>query len=65
MADDVDKANDYAEVFLDAALRNHKPKPIPVGVGVCMNCGVAVAGDARWCGVECRDDWEANTRRRP
>jgi predicted nucleic acid-binding Zn ribbon protein len=63
MADEVDKANEYAEVFLDVALKNHKHKPIPAGVGICMNCGVPVEGDARWCGVECRDDWEANAKR--
>lgn len=58
MADEIDKANEHAELFLDVALKNHKTKPIPGGVGMCLNCGCGVEGDARWCGVDCREDWE-------
>jgi hypothetical protein len=33
-------------------------KPAPQATGFCLNCGVPVEKGRRWCGAECRDDWE-------
>ena len=66
MADDIDIANDRAELFLQSALYQQKRKEVPrpaVGIGVCLECLVEVEGDGRWCGPECRDDWEQRQAR--
>ena len=60
MADEADKANETAEVFLAAALRNYKHSPIiqPAGDGGCMQCGADVTPERRWCDATCRDLWQ-------
>lgn len=64
MADVIDSGNETAAFFLEVARKNATP-PVPVaGVGMCLNCGAAVEGDARWCDTECRSDWEHAQRRR-
>ena len=64
MPDPADLGNETAELFLQADLRNRKAAPVVHGVGFCLNCGVAVEGDLRWCDRECMADWErANARR--
>jgi hypothetical protein len=65
MADEADRGNDAAELFLKIA-RDNVPAAVPAeGIGICINCGVDVEGDRRWCGVECRDDylWATNRGR--
>ena len=64
VSDIIDKGNETADFFLEVAKRNVAPQPEQHGVGMCLNCGVDVPGDARWCGVECRDDWQLAQRRR-
>ncbi len=64
MSDILDKADEAAEVFLQAALSHKQPAPPSHGVGFCINCGVGLEGDARWCDVECRNDWERNANSR-
>jgi len=47
-------------------------EPLPEATGVCLNCGddmvqaeeAEQAIAARWCSVECRDDWISRTGRR-
>lgn len=64
MSDIADQGNDAAELFLEVARKNQRPPTEFHGVGFCLNCGTAVDGEARWCDVECRGDWErANARR--
>lgn len=58
MADEADRGNDTAELLLQVALRNTQRAGTPTaGLGFCLNCQCEVEGDARWCGVECRDDY--------
>jgi hypothetical protein len=64
--DIIDEANDTAELFLDAAIRVRKAKAPKVpthGIGMCLNCS-ADCGDKRWCDSECRNDWEADNKRK-
>jgi hypothetical protein len=59
MADDIDRAADLNELYLDIAL-NNKPSNDP-GItltGECHNCNHSVSQDQRFCDVDCRDDWE-------
>lgn len=58
MADEADIANDIAEAerqraIAEARVFHHQP-----GIGICINCGVDVEGERRWCSKECCDDWE-------
>lgn len=62
MADEADRGNDTAELFLGAALKNVPPPGIPAGFGMCLNCDAELQGDARWCDVACRDDWQRAQR---
>lgn len=64
MSDIADKGNEAAEVFREAALSQRKPALPARGVGFCLNCGAGVKGDARWCDVACREDWERANHRR-
>jgi hypothetical protein len=63
MSDEADRANDTAETFLAAALRNRKLEAPQHGVGMCLNCGAAVPGDRRWCDAECAAEWERHASR--
>jgi hypothetical protein len=69
MADLVDKAQAQQEGLEEARQRfgagtkNLQPAA-PEATGFCLNCGIPlkpVPGapvEPRWCGAECRDDWE-------
>ena len=60
MADEADRGNETAELFHKLALAA-MPKPVAIhGIGMCLNCGDELEGEARWCDAECRDDWEAH-----
>jgi hypothetical protein len=64
MSDIIDDANDAADLFLESALHRQRKKvrDTPKGIGICLTCGVEVEGFRRWCGPECRDEWEAERR---
>jgi hypothetical protein len=64
MADIIDKGSDTAEFFLGMALRNRQHGAIIESTGSCLSCSEALAGGHRWCSVECRDDWQAEQKRR-
>jgi len=62
MTDVIDEANELAQRLLNEAIAKHKASerpPLPVK-GVCYFCD-AVLDDmtGRFCGPECRDDWQA------
>ena len=59
--DDMDRAAEYEQRMLEAALRVRKPEPKPCGY--CHNCGSSV-GTARllFCDEDCRDDYEHRKR---
>ena len=62
MADEADRANDAAELFLDISLKS-VPVAVPAeGIGICINCGVDVEGERRWCDKDCMADWEHRLR---
>lgn len=61
MADIVDRGNDRVEEITSDALgriRRQAAQLDTAGIGVCINCGVPVDGDVRWCDDECRADWQ-------
>lgn len=57
IADPLDRAAAETESAVAAALTFRKPEG-PVANGECHNCGAHLAAGLRWCGPECRDDWE-------
>ena len=57
MSDDIDRANDYAQILTDAALSVRKPSG-PAVTGYCLNCDKQVDAPRRWCDADCRDTWE-------
>lgn len=65
MADEADKGNEAAELFLKSALYQRKRKTVPIhikGIGICLYCLEEVEGDRRWCNAECRDEWEKENK---
>jgi hypothetical protein len=62
MADEIDRANEAAELFRENALKAHKPVVVPAGIGMCLNCGADLAHDGRFCDAECRDDFDKYVR---
>lgn len=66
MPDIIDDGNATADFFLRTALlnRKHNAKAEPSGIGLCLNCGAGIEDARRWCDAECRDDWEAEQKRR-
>lgn len=63
--DEFDKAQEISDFFLKLDLERHRShQEIPEGIGVCLNCGEAVEGVARWCDSFCREDWEREQRRK-
>ena len=66
MADECDQAGDLIEFFEKVAIAEAHARAscYQPGIGICINCGVDVDGDRRWCSVECRDDFEDAHRRR-
>lgn len=61
MADDADVAGEREEIFREAALAIRKPTG-PRATGACLYCGDPVDEGRRWCGVDCRDRWQAMRR---
>lgn len=63
MSDNLDRASDYEEQERAAAVTKRRPQG-PVPTGYCHNCDEPLADDhSRWCGVECREDYERRVRR--
>ena len=59
--DQVDQANELAERERNAASQVRVPT-LPK-TGKCHCCQTVVPGFAQFCGVECRDDYEAQQKR--
>jgi hypothetical protein len=67
LADLTDKATDYEEMARDAAVslaRVAAQRLRLPAVGQCHHCGEEVGPQARFCGPECRDDYEFEKRQR-
>jgi hypothetical protein len=41
----------------------HRDTPEAHAIGECLWCGETLAPGMRWCGKECRDDWEKEANR--
>lgn len=56
--DIIDQAQEAEDAFFRQALTAKKPTG-PVATGFCYNCNAALKDQyARWCDLECREDWE-------
>lgn len=61
---DADRAQSRVERFGQlniAKMRSTKPAP---AIGRCLFCGAALAGELRFCDVDCRDDFEREQQRK-
>jgi hypothetical protein len=57
--DEIDRANDRAQQFLDHSLATAaKAATLPAANGHCLNCEEVVADAERFCDCDCRDDWQ-------
>lgn len=57
--DQIDRANDIADLERTIALRNAAATaPAAEPTGACLNCGAKLKRGRRWCDAECREDWE-------
>lgn len=61
MSDEADVTQDRVESEEEARRKYRQDIPKVRGVGVCLNCGEAVAKGIRWCDRYCRDDYENRT----
>jgi hypothetical protein len=58
MADEIDQANELAELALNVALRNLSAGPKLTPRGVCYYCEAEVAPQQLFCDKDCADDYE-------
>lgn len=56
MSDEIDRANEQAQVILGLGLKARRPEG-PQPTGYCLNCDEPLP-IGRWCDANCRDDWE-------
>lgn len=63
MADEIDRANDIAQVLLSADIERAKHKaPVLRFTGLCYNCEDAIPFPAHFCCVDCRSDYEKRVK---
>lgn len=58
MADDIDKANDQAQLILDkqiALAKGAKLDIFPNESGLCWECDAPISDGRRWCSKECAE----------
>jgi hypothetical protein len=56
MADEIDRANDQAQLILDKQIelaRQNVVDPYQNVSGICWECDSPVSDGRRWCSVEC------------
>jgi hypothetical protein len=63
MSDVADMAQRKIEVHAAASLGHRKPEG-PKATGACLWCAEPLPPGTRWCGAECRDGWERETKLR-
>lgn len=66
--DIADQADEIQASMARAMLRSaqnplHRDTPEAIATGECLFCGEPLAMGMRWCGTECRDDWEKEVSR--
>jgi len=52
-----DQATAREEQERERSMTLRRP-PGPAATGWCLHCAVPVPEGYRWCGPECRDDWQ-------
>lgn len=52
-----DQATERENQERERALKIRRPDG-PQALGWCLHCETAVPEGRRWCGPECRDDWQ-------
>lgn len=58
MSDEVDEANEKAEIGLADAIRHARAGgPVAVATGRCLWCEEITGDEQRWCSTTCRDSW--------
>ena len=61
MADDIDKANDQAQLILDKQISLQRGEPLDIfqnHSGQCWECDAPVSDGRRWCSKECTESAE-------
>jgi hypothetical protein len=66
--DAADRADQDQESVMNAMRRStinpmHRDVPEAIATGECLFCGEPLQAGMRWCGKECRDDWEKEVNR--
>lgn len=57
--DDVDKAQHQEDMMLNHYLNNARRQATSaLATGECLYCEEPLPPGLRWCGAECRDDWQ-------
>lgn len=57
--DDIDKINDQSDLMQRANFyKSRRPTEDAPATGECLFCEAHLQPGMRWCGPECRDDWE-------
>ena len=65
MPDEIDQAQDHIEKSMAAALEAQRNKrDVMPPNGKCYNCEESVTDGAKFCNIECRQDFELRNRRR-
>lgn len=59
--DDVDRANENAEIYLTSALSNRRAVALRP-IGYCYYCDTPVRVGVLFCAADCRDDWQREDR---
>jgi hypothetical protein len=64
-ADQADQAEESLRRAMQRSATNpmHRETVDAVAIGECLWCGEALGPGMRWCGKECRDDWEKEVSR--
>jgi hypothetical protein len=62
--DPADRADQEIEMQRRVQLEHmHRDVPEAIATGECLFCGEPLQVGMRWCGKECRDDWEKEVNR--
>lgn len=62
--DDLDRAREYQERMVAAALSQRRPESGLSAIGRCHWCATPVTAEQRFCDRDCADDWERRQIRR-
>lgn len=58
--DQIDRDSEFEAKILAAQIAKAAAvAPVAQVTGRCLNCNMRVRKHMRWCGPDCRDDWDA------